>query len=53
VRALATKYGADELEIRQLTMNRMLPALKAAGWAIEIPTKTTTSEICTIHKVFY
>ncbi len=50
VRALAQKYGLDELEIRRLTMDRMLPALKMAQWTVELPTKSTTSEICTISK---
>ncbi len=52
VRALATKHGVDELEIRRLTLDRMLPALKSAGWNMDMPTKTS-SEICTIHKLFY
>jgi hypothetical protein len=53
VRALAQKYCLDELEIRQLTLDRLLPALKAAEWTVELPTKSTTSEICTISKFTY
>lgn len=49
VRAMATKYSLDELEIRRLTLDNLLPALKKAGWSIDMPTKTS-AEICTIHK---
>lgn len=48
VRALANKYSLDELEIRSMTMNLIMPALKSAGWSIELPTKNS-AEICTIH----
>ncbi len=50
VRALAAKYSLDELEIRKLTLDRLMPALKSAGWSIELPTKTS-AEICTIHRM--
>lgn len=50
VKALAAKHNVDELEIRKTTMERLMPALKNAGWNIELPTKVTTSEICTICK---
>lgn len=50
VRALAHKHGVDEFEIRQLTLQRLMPALKEAGWAIIPPAKTNSCEICTIYK---
>ncbi len=49
VRAMATKDGMDELEIRRLTLENLLPALKKAGWSIDMPVKTS-AEICTIHR---
>ena len=49
VRGLAQRYGIEEEEIRSLTLNRMLPALKEAGWILEAPTKPI-SVIGTIHK---
>ncbi len=50
VRALANKHGLDEFVIRQMTLQRLMPALKSAGWAIIPPVKTNTCEICTIYK---
>jgi len=43
VRALAKKYSADELEIREITLSRLFPALKASGWTIAMPTKAFTN----------
>lgn len=51
VRAMAAKEGIDELEIRRRTLDTLLPALKKAGWSIDMPTKTS-AEICTIYKSF-
>jgi hypothetical protein len=51
VKALATKHSVDELEIRRITMDRLLNALRHAGWNVELPAKITTSEICTVSKM--
>lgn len=50
VRALAQKYSMDELEIRHLTIKRLMTSLKNYDWIVSIPEKITTSEICIIHK---
>jgi hypothetical protein len=49
VRALAQKYGVDDLEIRRITLERLMPILQT-HWTVVPPTKTTTTEICTIHR---
>lgn len=51
VRALAAREGVQEEDIRRLTLERLLPALRAAGWSVEFPAKTKTSVICTIRKM--
>jgi hypothetical protein len=51
VKALATKHSVDELEIRRVTMNRLMNALRQDGWNVELPAKVTTSEICTVNKM--
>ena len=52
VRALADKNGVAELDIRQQTLVRLIPALKSAGWIVESPAKLTSTEICSIHKQY-
>ena len=49
VKALAEKYGVKELDIRQETLVRIIPALKNAGWTVEPSVKPSSSEICSIH----
>lgn len=49
VRALAQKYGVNDLDIRRITLDRLMPILKN-NWTVELPTKITSSELCTIHK---
>ena len=47
VRALAEKHGLDELDIRRITLERLMPILQKS-WSVVSPSKTC-SAICTIH----
>ncbi len=50
VRALAEKQGMQEEDVRRLTLERLLPALREGGWCVDFPAKTPTSILCTIHR---